>query len=180
MNANHPDDLLSALQDLEKWLGDQGLFLELEIIGSFALYLRGMSHIRTKDIDTIRDLDDKVLEKVNEIAVKKGLAPLWLNDNSAGIPKPEGFESRLAEKIIGNHLKLFVASRQDLIQLKAAAYIDRGNEDPKDLIDLKALQPSKEEIKEAIAFVRKTRSPEKPEFYPNYEEMIEDIKRVGK
>lgn len=180
MNPNHPDSLISALQELDRWLEKQGIILELEIIGSFALYLRGMTQIRTKDIDTLRDLDDEVIAEINRIAVDHGLIPLWLNDNSVGLPKPEGFETRLAEKRIGSHLLLRIASRIDLILLKAAAYIDRGNEDPKDLVDLKHLKPTGEEILGAIEFIRKTRRPEKPEFYPNYEEMIEDIRRVGK
>jgi hypothetical protein len=179
-NSNHPDSLMKALIELDHWLEEESIVLELEIIGSFALYLQGITHIRTKDIDTVRDLDEEIIKKVNTIAPKHGLVPLWLNDDSAGLPRPKGFETRLTKKRIGNHLLLLVASRLDLIQLKAAAYIDRGNEDPKDLADLKNLKPTQAEIDEAISFIRETRRPEKPVFYPNYEEMLEDIRNVGK
>ncbi len=180
MNLNHPDILLEALTELNQWLETQGIILELEIIGSFALYLRGISYIRTQDIDTVQNLDEQVMEEVTKIASKRGLIPLWLNDNAVDLPKPPGFETRLTEKKIGNHLLLKFASRLDLIQLKGAAYIDRGNENPKDLIDLKLLCPTVEEIHMAIEFIRRTRSPEKPRFYPNFEQMIEDIRNVGK
>jgi hypothetical protein len=180
MALDHPDNLLNALLDLDEWLGARGIVLELEIIGSFALYLRGVHHIRTQDIDTIRDLDDEIVAQIERIAAKKGLIPLWLNDNSVNLPKPQGFEERLTEKKIGTQILLKIASRWDLIQLKAAAYIDRGNETPKDLIDLKALNPTLEEINAAIEFIRKTRTPEKSRFYPNFEAMIEDIQNVGK
>jgi hypothetical protein len=169
---NHPDQLIEALKELDTWLQYNNITLELKIIGSFALYLSGLTHIRTKDIDTVQDLDDQVIDQVNRIASTRGLIPLWLNDDSASLPKPKGFETRLIEKKIGNHLVLHIASRLDLIQLKAAAYIDRGNENPKDLTDLKALAPSQDEILTAIQFVRETRTPEKAKFYPNFEEMI--------
>lgn len=175
---NHPDELIAALKELNLWLEHKGVALELEVIGSFALYLRGLTHIRTKDIDTVRALDDQVIDEINRIASKRGLVPLWLNDNSNGLPRPEGFESRLTEKRVGNHLLLRIASRFDLILLKAAAYIDRGNENPKDIADLKSLNPSQQELLSAIEFIRKTRTPEKPQFYPNFEEMIEEILHV--
>ncbi len=177
---SNPENLLGALKDLETWLHTEGIVLELQIIGSFAFYLQGANYIRTRDIDTIQDLDEKIIERIKLIASQRGLVSLWLNDNSFGIPRPEGFESRLLEIKIGEHLILKIASRKDLIMLKAAAYIDRGNENPKDLVDLKRLNPSSAEIDEAIRFIQETRRPEKPKFYPNYQEMIEDIRNVGR
>jgi hypothetical protein len=41
------------------------------------------------------------------------------------------------------------------------------------------LKPTKSEIEIAIQFVRKTSTPPKPKFYPNFEEMIENLRNVA-
>ena len=73
-----------------------------------------------------------------------------------------------------------VPSRQDLISLKSAAFMIRGGEAPKDFTDLQALKPSRSEIDEAIQFVRKTNTPPKPRFYPDFEEMIGRLRGLAK
>ena len=45
--------LLAALKNLDNWAGQQGLQLEIVVIGAFALYLLGLELRATNDIDTL-------------------------------------------------------------------------------------------------------------------------------
>jgi len=175
------EKLLAALKDLDIWAGQYQVQLEIIIIGAFALYLHGLELRATNDIDTLTELkDERLLRAIEEIAQKHGLNENWLNDQASGLSVPDGFLLRLNRVALGSHIVALVPCRQDLISLKSAAFMIRGGEDPKDYTDLQALQPSRNEIDEAIRFVRKTNTPPKPRFYPDFEEMIGRLSGIAK
>lgn len=173
-----PSELMICLEELDAWLSQRHIKLDLAVIGSFAFYLLGMRGIITRDIDTTVHLQDEVLEQVKKIGLEHGMGNEWLNDNASTLSLPSGFDSRLTVYPVGKHLTLWVASRYDLILLKSAAYVGRGNEDPRDLEQLRQLKPTLQEIEEAIKFVRGVASPPAKRFYPNFEEMLEDLRSV--
>jgi hypothetical protein len=175
------EKLLMALKDLDVWAGRRQIKLEIIIIGAFALYLNGLEFRATNDIDTLTELEDELLlQAIEEIAQKHGLNGNWLNDQACGLSVPDGFVSRLSRRALGSNIVALVPSRQDLISLKSAAFMIRGGDDPKDYTDLMTLQPTQYEIDEAIRFVRKTNTPPKPRFYPDFEEMIERLRGLVK
>ncbi len=173
-------NLLNALLQLNEWLLFKNTQIELKIIGTFAMYLSGFESINTNDIDTVTDLEGDLFSKINEIGLKNHLKEDWLSDDSAGLPLPEGFNERLIHDSRFSHIKILYASRVDIIQLKAAAFVDRGNDNPKDIEDLTVLNPTNQEIICAIKFIRKTRTPEHKRFYPNFEEILNALRKLAK
>jgi hypothetical protein len=174
------EKLVKALSELNQWLAARNTPIELQVVGSFAMFLSGSHGIDTQDIDTVTHIEAELYEKIQAIGDKNGLKQNWISDDASDLPLPDGFAIRLAEDRRFSHITIRYASRFDLIQLKAAAFVDRGNEDPKDLDDLVLLSPTKAEIDSAIAFIRKTRTPPQPRFYPNFEEMLDALRTIAK
>ena len=172
--------LLLSLNELNSWLSTKQVVIKITVIGRFAFYLSGMKELATSDIDTVTALQDDIFNKVLEIGIANGMKPEWLNDNSEGIPLPEGFETRLQERKDFSNIEIKYASRFDLICLKAAAYVNRGGDDPKDFQDLLLLTPNSIEIKSAIDFVRKHYNPPATRFFPDFEEKLNDLQSIAK
>lgn len=172
--------LVDSLEELNSWLLKKNHKIKLTVIGRFAFYLAGISELATTDIDTVTALDDEVFDKILEIGAVHGMKADWLNDNSEGLALPDGFEERLLERKSFSNIEIKYASRFDLICLKAAAYISRGQDDPKDIQDLLLLSPKKTEIDSAITFIRKHFSPPHPRFFPDFEERIDELKSISK
>ena len=108
------------------------------------------------------------------------MKPEWLNDNAGTLPLPEGFSDRLIEASQFSNIKIKYASRGDLISLKAAAYIGRGEDDPKDFQDLMLLEPKHTEIEIAIMYVRQYFTPPASKFFPDFEERLNELKSIPK
>ena len=168
--------LETCLSDLNQWLAEQGLTLQIAIIGRYAFYLSGFHQIATLDIDSVTGIEERVYEKILEIGEYRGMKPDWLNDNAEALPLPDGFRDRLIESRQFSNIKLHYASRGDLISLKAAAYISRGEDDPKDFQDLLLLGPSEVEIESAIEFIRKYYSPPAERFIEDFEGRLNELR----
>ncbi|MGE4233503.1 MAG: DUF6036 family nucleotidyltransferase [Bacteriovoracia bacterium] len=171
-------ELVDSLNELNDWLVKRQLRIKLTVIGRFAFYLNGLGELATTDIDTVTTLEDEVFDKILAIGYEHGIKAEWLNDNSEGIALPDGFEKRLLEKKDFSNIELKYASRIDLICLKAAAYLSRGEDDPKDFQDLLLLKPKETEIELAISFIRKNYSPPQPKFFPDFEERLDDLRSI--
>ncbi len=177
----HTGHLKPAFELLNAWLKENEMTLELILIGAFALHLQGYRRPRgeeTEDADTIKELELNTLR--NQIAIigkTVGLQENWLNDQSSGIPMPEGFASRLILIELGTHIQAKVASRIDLIATKAAAYVSRGSKTPKDYEDLQRLKPSLEELRFAESHIRSHFSPpvKKEPWLSHFEDSIRDL-----
>lgn len=167
-----PSKLALAIADLNAWAEQNDLNLRIIVIGAAALFMHGLEPRATNDIDSLTEFDQRLLDVIAEIGSRQGLGPHWLNDQANGLNVPEGFESRLFNLSLGSRIIAQVPSRGDLIALKAAAFVIRGHEDPKDYLDLMGLAPTRREVDEAIAFVRKVHTPPHSRFFPDFEVMI--------
>lgn len=168
-------DLNILLAELNDWLKDQNLEIELTIIGAFALHLHGISSRMTMDIDTLNHIEHpKVISKIIEIGDKYGL-PEWLNSQAQGLILPIGFHKRLIHSEIFSNILLSYASRIDLIKLKVAAYYYRHSFEEKDLDDLKLLKISADELDDGIGFLLESHSPEQNRFKNDF---VRDVKLI--
>ena len=173
--------LLEGLNELNEWLSEKHLTIRISIIGRFAFYLAGIRHLATLDIDSVTEIDDEVFNKIIQIGTHRGMKPEWLNDNAGNLPLPEGFNERLIDSTTDySNIKIKYASNKDLISLKAAAYISRGEDDPKDFQDLLLLKPSESEIENAIVYIRQHFAPPAVKFFPDFEEKLNELRSISK
>lgn len=169
-------NLEACLSDLNQWLAEQGLTIRLAVIGRYAFYLSGFHQIATLDIDSVTGIEERVYEKILEIGKQRGMKPDWLNDNAEALPLPDGFHGRLIESNRYLNIRMNYAARIDLIALKAAAYISRGEDDPKDFQDLLLLAPNDLEVHAAIQFIRKHYSPPADRFVEDFEGRLNELR----
>jgi|GEM_PF-5298996 len=168
-------DLTILLTELNDWLKDQGLEIELIVIGAYALHLHGISSRMTMDIDTLNRVEHpKVISKIIEIGEKYGL-PEWLNSQAQGLILPVDFFDRTICSTMLSNIVLKYASRVDLIKLKIAAYYYRHTYEPKDLDDLKLLEISANELVLGIDFLLQSHAPEQSKFKKDF---ISNVKVV--
>lgn len=182
-------DLKSALEDLSRLLVQRKASIHLRVVGAFALQLLGVDATYTVDIDVIDAIEDDVRQAVAEVGKRHKLADDWINDAASDLTFPSGFETRMERVALFPSISVSFPSRQDLISLKACAFIHRGAKsateaegprDLKDMEDLSKLAPTKAEMEVAIDFVRQAASPPEPQFFPDYEDYIEVLRRVAR
>lgn len=169
------NDLSKPLNDLNDWLGQQAMSIDLIVIGAFAIHLHGIKNRMTMDIDTIVSIEDpQILKKISEIGQKYGL-PSWLNDQAENLIMPPNYEQRLLHEHAYSHINLSFISRIDLIYLKVAAYFYRGDTDPKDKEDLALLKCTLSELELAINFLSNFHKPDTKSFMKSFHERILEI-----
>ena len=136
------DPLKSGLNELNKWLARKDLTLSIVIIGAYALVLKKLPRSETtQDIDTVVRIDENILHQIGVIAESLGLPYRWLNDQASNITLPKGLIERAEPNNQWSNIKLKVATRKDLIILKASAFVYRRDIDDKDYHDLLLLNP---------------------------------------
>jgi len=169
------NDLSKPLNDLNDWLKQQAISIDLIVIGAFAINLHGIKNRMTMDIDTIVSIEDpKILKKIYEIGRKYGL-PSWLNDQAENLIMPPNYEQRLLHDHSYSHINLSYISRIDLIFLKVAAYFYRGDTDPKDKEDLALIKCTFSELDLAINFLGNFHKPDTKSFLKSFYERIKEI-----
>lgn len=131
-----PELIDRALSSLNKKLEREGIFIELTVLGSMALYYHGISgsHL-TGDIDFYENkLPVRVEELFLEVAEEIGLASDWINNRSSNVsPLPVGYELRLKKINTFSHISMQLFSTEDLAKFKTYAYYSRmANKDMED------------------------------------------------
>jgi hypothetical protein len=89
------------------------------------------------------------------VARDLGLEPAWLNAGPTGLlihGLPRGFVGRLISREYGVALRVSFASRVDQIFFKLYAAADRW--EPRDFADLRALEPTAAELRDAARWAR--------------------------
>lgn len=148
-----------ALELAGAHLEDRGLCIEVVAIGGSALLLLGIIERPTQDLDLIAVVEDGALRKLellppvleetrDAVAAHLDLASDWLNTEPSSVMDlglPEGFQGRCIQETFGS-LTLHLAGRFDQICLKLHAAADRGDPRGKHALDLRALQPTRNEL----------------------------------
>lgn len=168
-------DLKKPLEDLNNFLIKNNLYLEITVIGAFALQLHGLSSRITMDIDTISSLKNiLLLNEISKIGKKYGINN-WLNNQANNMIMPDGYKSRLLLNNDFSNINMKYVSKIDLIKLKVAAYFYRSEYEDKDYLDLISLKPTTNELKEAIAFLKTKHAPEEKESLELFLEIVNNI-----
>lgn len=179
------DILATALAELDKELTNRDLNIEIVICGAYALHLFGYSRTDyTLDVDSITKLQSSETKQIIEdIGKKLGLGPLWLNDQASTVSLPKGILSRTKPIFRWKSIKASLVSRVDLIKMKASAFSIRRDHTNKDWEDLILLEPSKEEIENAIEFIKEANSPpmnSSIQILNDFEETLYDLRKITK
>jgi hypothetical protein len=167
----------NALNEVLAALGEQlalvGFPVHLVVIGGSGLVAIGTVARATRDVDVValhRDgelvssepLPDPLISAAEVVARDFRLARGWLNAAPTSLLEigsglPAGFVDRMMTREFGSALTVSFASRIDQIHLKLYAAADR--EEPRDFDDLRALEPTHDELKGAAAWARTHNAP---------------------
>ena len=163
MDAAQTDRLFWALGEQ---LATRGARVEFVVIGGSGLLALGLISRPTGDVDVVallsgglltepRPLPTTVIEARNQVARDFNLPEDWLNAAPAALLDfglPEGFLDRLERRDYGDALTVHLASRYDQIHFKLYAMVDQGA--GKHEADLRALEPTRDELLAAAAWTR--------------------------
>jgi hypothetical protein len=143
------------------------------VIGGSGLVAIGTVSRPTRDVDVValhRDgelvssepLPDPLISAAEVVARDFRLARDWLNAAPTGLLEigsglPAGFAGRMITREFGSALTVSFASRIDQIHLKLYAAADR--EAPRDFDDLRALEPTDDELNAAAEWARTHNAP---------------------
>lgn len=166
-------------EQLEAVLGALGEQLELTdarahlvVIGGSGLLAIGAITRATQDVDVVALDEDGVLVSAEPLpAPLRAAAALvardfalkqdWLNAGPTGLLEigglPEGFSDRVITRDYGPALRVAFASRLDQVHLKLYAAADRF--EPRDIADLRLLQPTADELRMAARWARTHNAP---------------------
>jgi hypothetical protein len=149
INNNNINNLFELFDEL------LGQSLEIFIAGGSNLLARGINNRVTLDIDVIcpENLPEAVMKSVQQFAQSEGLSNDWLNTTCSRDLRflDKDWKSRAELYFAGKHLRVWLLGRKDMLALKLAAAVDRGEPDYSDIIKLK---PTKEEWAFALEWAK--------------------------
>ena len=179
------DILAIALTQLDDELTKRNINIEIVICGAYALHLFGYSRSEhTLDVDSIAKIQSNEIKKIiEEIGQRLSLGPSWLNDQASTVSLPKGILSRVKPIERWKSIRASLVSRVDLIKMKASAFSIRRDHTNKDWEDLVLLQPTKEEIEDAIVFINEVNAPPKSaskQILNEFEETLYDLRKITK
>ncbi len=149
-----------AIKALDKGLQKENFSINLYICGSAALVLLGISIRKTGDIDLIAKTIEPALDRaIKRVAKKLNYPENWLNNRVSPIIDrlPSNWEKTSLEVYKGKNLTVYTLSRQNLINSKLHACVERRS---LDYVDLLSLSPTKSEIEKAKRYCLKQKSSE--------------------
>jgi hypothetical protein len=163
LDQQRTHELLTALGEQ---LADQRAAIELAIVGGSALLAVGLITRTTLDVDVValvtsgnlvdpRPLPESLRLASARVARDFALPVDWLNSGPASLLDfglPTGFMERVERHKYGPALTVSFASRIDQIHFKLYAMVDQGG--GKHEFDLRALEPSAEELLQAARWSR--------------------------
>jgi hypothetical protein len=148
-------DIKKTLATLNEELKQSGKTYELYCCGGAALQLLGIISRETADLDVIvAEVDRELIEAKNRVARKLRIDENWLNNKVSPILErlPADWKKNCTEVFSASHLVIHSLSRQDLINSKLHAAIDRHAQD---YDDLALLAPTVEELAKAKKYALK-------------------------
>jgi hypothetical protein len=158
-----PHPLLTALGEQ---LAARAEAFEIVVIGGSGLLALGVIDRPTQDVDVVAlmeagglqsadPLPPALVDARDRVSRDFNLGADWLNTGPSQLLThglPEGFESRVESRRYGSSLVVHFASRLDQVHFKVYAVVDRGG--GKHLDDLRALQPTPDELIQAARWTR--------------------------
>jgi hypothetical protein len=151
---NYFDNLLHALELLDRKLEASAIQIDIIIVGSMAIYLNDYKIERfTEDIDFVGYNETNVfLDLVKEVSRDCELKDDWINSRADTVKPLPNFEQNLIELDRFTNINAKVINRETIIKMKVYAAYMRGQE--KDIEDLILLKPNREEIVLGMAHIK--------------------------
>lgn len=86
------DDFARLLKELDAFLIENEIYLEIKAIGGFAMIYWAKQFNQngrnsSRDIDSLAELDDKIIKQISLIGVKEGVDDSWLNNEWLNVKK---------------------------------------------------------------------------------------------
>ncbi len=151
-------EVKKAIQELDRALQQEKCAMEIFICGGAALALLGISSRETGDVDLIaKVLEPALVRAANRVAKKLDYPETWLNNKVNPIIErlPLNWQRTATLVFHGKCLTVYSLSRQNLINSKLHACVERRSSDYLDLI---ALAPRLSELEKARAYCHKQHS----------------------
>jgi hypothetical protein len=148
-------DVILAISELDSALEQSANHYVLYTCGGASLIYLGYDDRRTGDVDIINeDLSDELKQASFEVAKKLQIGQDWLNNQVHPLGKRLGKDWKLKCQCVyqGKAITLKSISRQDLINSKFHATIERTG---KDYTDILWLKPTLEELETARNYALK-------------------------
>lgn len=156
----------ALLLPLGEHLAAAGAAFELVVVGGAGLQALGFISRPTQDVDVValregeqllsaKSLPEALVQARNRVSRDFGVPQSWLNAGPTDLLDlglPTGFLERVETRHYGEALTVHFASRIDQIHLKLYAVVDQGS--GKHESDLRALDPSREELLQAARWAR--------------------------
>lgn len=156
----------AALAALGEQLGAAGEIAHLVVIGGSGLLAIDAIERSTRDVDILAlerhgelvsadPLPPAIAAAAALVSRDLGLEPNWLNAGPTSLLElglPAGLASRLIARDYGPALRVSFAARIDQIFFKLYAAADRR--EPRDFADLRALEPTADELRDAARWAR--------------------------
>jgi predicted nucleotidyltransferase len=136
--VSDPSPLLdrAAIEEAFRRLGERlarrGVVADLYVFGGAAMALAYDSRRATRDVDALFKPHDIVLEEAMAVAAELGLPRWWLNEQASSYVAP-GRDSAASRVFDHPGLRVFAASAEHLLAMKALAARPRDAEDIRQL-----------------------------------------------
>jgi predicted nucleotidyltransferase len=127
-----------ALRRLGERLARRGVVADLYVFGGAAMALAYDSRRATRDVDALFKPHGIVLEEALGVAAELGLPRWWLNEQASSYVTPSG-DSTASRVFDHPGLRVFAASPEHLLALKALAARPRDAEDIRQLVQMLSL-----------------------------------------
>jgi predicted nucleotidyltransferase len=172
--VSEPAPLLdrAGIEDAFRRLGDRlarrGVVADIYVFGGAAMALAYDSRRATRDVDALFKPHGIVLEEAQAVGAELGLPAWWLNEQASSYVAPGGDSS--ASRVFDHPgLRVFAASPEHLLAMKALAARPRDTQDIKHLAELLGLHT----ISSVLALTREIFPEEEPP--PRLRLLLEDI-----
>ena len=151
----------AGIEDAFRRLGDRlarrGVVADLYVFGGAAMALAYDSRRATRDVDALFKPHGIVLEEASAVAADLGLPRWWLNEQASSYVAPGGDSA--ASRIFDHPgLRVFAASPEHLLAMKALAARPRDAEDIQQLAQILGLHT----VDDVLATVREVFPEEEP------------------
>ncbi|MGK5082429.1 DUF6036 family nucleotidyltransferase [Bdellovibrionota bacterium FG-1] len=133
-------EVKKAIKELDRALEQEECSIEIYICGGAALTLLGLGNRKTGDIDMIAKVIDPALDRaIKRVAKKLGYPVGWLNNKVNPIIDrlPSNWKTTVTKVFEGRNLTVYSLGRQNLINSKLHACVERRAFDYQDLLILK-------------------------------------------
>lgn len=151
----------AGIEEAFRRLGDRlarrDVVADLYVFGGAAMALAYDSRRATRDVDALFKPHGIVLEEALAVAAELGLPRWWLNEQASSYVAPDG-DSAASRVFDHPGLRVFAASPEHLLAMKALAARPRDTEDIRQLVRVLGLHA----VDEVLASVREIFPEEEP------------------